>query len=133
MSKKPKKEKTIQQFLIPFLRKASQRWPAKIQARKNAKVIIEDGHFKNGNVRKRVMYKCHQCGVLVDQFNGHIDHLEPVVNISGFTNWEDYINRLFCSVDLLAHKCIPCHEAITREQNLERYKYKTSKKAKNEK
>lgn len=128
---KPKKEKTLKQFLIPVLRKASQRWPAKIQARKNAKVIVDAGFFLNGNPKTKVMYKCQnpECGKLVDQFGGHIDHISPVIKVDeGFTDWNSYISSLLCDVSNLRHLCISCHESVTKEQNLERYKYKSAKK-----
>ena len=129
--KKPKKEKTLKQFLIPALRKASQRWPPKIQARKNAKVITDDGFYKNGNPRSKVMYKCQnpECGKLVDQYGGHIDHTVPVIKVDeGFTDWNSYISSLFCDISNLVHLCISCHEAKTSAEQTERFKYKKPKK-----
>ena len=131
--KKPKKEKSLKQFLIPFLRKASLRWPPKIEARKRAKVVVPDGFFKNGRERTKVMYKCQnpECGKLVDQFNGHIDHIIPVIKVDeGFQDWQKYIESLFCSVDNLAHLCVECHEAKSNLEMTERYKYKSTKKPK---
>lgn len=128
MAKKPK---TLKQFLIPVLRKASQRWPAKIQARKNAKVIVPDGTYKNGNERTRVMYKCQnpECGKLVDQFGGHIDHGVPVIKVEeGFTDWNSYILSLFCGIDNLFHICVECHTIKSQQEMTERYKYKKPKK-----
>lgn len=129
MAKKPK---TLKQFLIPVLRKASQRWPAKIQARKNAKVIVDAGFFLNGNVKTKVMYKCQnpECGKIVDQFGGHIDHIVPVIKVEeGFQDWEKYISSLFCDISNLAHICVECHTIKSQQENTERYKYKTIKKA----
>lgn len=128
---KPKKEKTLKQFLIPVLRKASQRWPAKIQARKNARVIVPDGQYKNGNERTRVMYKCQnpECGKIVDQFGGHIDHGTPVIKVEeGFQDWNSYISSLFCGIDNLFHICIECHTIKSQQEMTERYKYKKPKK-----
>lgn len=130
MSKKPK---TLKQFLIPVLRKASQRWPAKIQARKNAKVITDAGFFQNGNKKTKVMYKCQnpECGKLVDQFGGHIDHKIPVIKVDeGFQDWNAYISSLFCSVENLWHLCVECHEKKTTAEQTERFKYKSKKKLK---
>lgn len=129
--KKPKKEKSLKQFLIPVLRKASQRWPAKIQARKNAKVIVDAGFFLNGKPKTKVMYKCQnpECGKIVDQFGGHIDHKTPVIKVDeGFTDWNSYITSLLCSIDNLWHLCIDCHETKTSAEQTERFKYKKPKK-----
>lgn len=131
--KKPKKEKSLKQFLIPFLRKASLRWPPKIEARKRAKVVVPDGFFKNGRERTKVMYKCQnpECGKLVDQFNGHIDHGTPVIKVEeGFVDWNKYIESLFCDVSNLFHLCLDCHKIKSEQENTQRYKYKSKKKSK---
>lgn len=127
-----KKPKTLKQFLIPVLRRASLRWPAKVEARKNAKVIVECGHYKNGNVRTKVMYKCQhpECGKLVDKDGGQIDHKIAVIKTEGFTNFDDYINSLFCDIENLWHICTQCHLAKGELEQSARRNFKKQNKKK---
>lgn len=125
-----KKPKSLLSFLIPILRRASMRWPNKIQARKNAKVVIEDGNFNNGNTKFKVKYKCQnpKCGKLVNIDCGNIDHKIPVVKVEGFTTWDNYINSLFCELDNLWHLCLDCHSNKTKIENDQRASNRIFKK-----
>lgn len=105
------------------------RWPAKIQARNRAKVVVNDGFYKNGKERKRILFKCEipECGKLVDRQNGQIDHIEAVVKVEGFTNFDEYIHALFCDVENLRHICCECHLRKGEAEQKARRDYKKEK------
>lgn len=127
---KSKKPKTLKQFLIPVLRRASLRWPAKIQARKDARVVVDDGFYKNNKPRTKIMYKCQhpECGKLVDKDHSQIDHKIAVVKTEGFTNWEDYVNSLFCELENLWLLCLDCHSLKGEVEQSDRRQHKLKKK-----
>jgi hypothetical protein len=128
--KKIKKPITVKAFLIPKLRNASRYWRAKNEARKLARVVVEDGQYKNGNIRYKTKFKCNICHQLFEANQTNIDHTNPVVGIEGFTNWDDYINNMFCEVDNLTCLCHKCHDFKTESEIEKRKEYKQlSKKA----
>lgn len=120
--------KSLQSWLIPILRKASLRWPGKAIARDNARIIVDDGVFKNGNPKTKIMYKCASCEILVDRDGGQMDHTQPVIEISGFKDWNTYMPRLFCTPDEYQHLCIECHTKKTVGENKQRGNLTYSKK-----
>ncbi len=129
--KRPKKKKTLQQWLIPKLRKISLYWPEMNEALKRAKVKVQVGHFKNGKPKFKTFIKCESCDELFESEKDiNRDHKVPVVDISGFENWDIYLNSLFCSSDNIQIICKPCHEGKTEFENEERTKVRqTNKKA----
>lgn len=110
---KPKKPKSLTQFLIPILRKASIRWPARYEALKQAREKLPNGHYLNGNIKFITKYRCQNpaCNRLVNENEGQVDHKVSVAGLSGFTNFDEYINRLFCSVENLVFICTDCHKS----------------------
>ena len=55
--------------------------------------------------------KCELCQKRKEKLE--CDHLFPVVPITGFDNWELYIQRLFCDSNRLSMICKDCHSART--------------------
>lgn len=121
MSKKEKKFKDrltmLKAFLIPKLRSASYKFPARSAAIKAARV-------------DRGKYKCAECGAIVGAKEFVVDHILPVVPIeTGFTNWDDYINRMFC--DESGYQCL-CFSCNTTKTLVEREMRKTYRKMRKE-
>jgi hypothetical protein len=56
--------------------------------------------------------------------NKFVDHIKPAVPVTGWTNWDDYINNLFCEIDNLQLLCKTCHDEKSKEENQERKKYR---------
>jgi 5-methylcytosine-specific restriction endonuclease McrA len=52
------------------------------------------------------------------------DHIDPIVPVTGFDNWDALIGRLFCELDGFQAICVECHAAKTKEENAERKKNK---------
>lgn len=90
-------QKELKRFLIPKLRSASYRWAERSKAIKNARV-------------SRGLYRCAACGC--DMKNGEfiVDHLEPVVPLSGWDgkDWTTYITRMFCAAENFQIICKVC-------------------------
>jgi len=110
------KRKNHKQFLQPILRKASLRWWARQEV------------IKRTNVSRGV-YRCEMCEDEFPRKEIHVDHIDPIIPVDGsFTDWNTYIDRLFCLPEELQGLCIGCHASKTQIENEIRKKYKTLKK-----
>jgi 5-methylcytosine-specific restriction endonuclease McrA len=100
-SERKKAKPNLRHFLTNKLRRISYQWAPRKQAIVNARV-------------ERGVYKCASCEKLFGPKEIQLDHKIPVVDEEvGFTDWNTYIERLFCDVDNFQVLCIPCHEAKT--------------------
>lgn len=108
----------FQSYIKSILRKASMRWPPINRVRTNARM-------------SRGMYKCAVCNTIVPATiidekkkkrvkNVVVDHISPIVPISGFDSWDNVIRRLFCSESNLQLLCKECHDRKTADERLER-------------
>ena len=104
-----KKLPNLRHFLTNKLRRISYTWPPRQEA------------IKNGRV-SRGKYRCSSCGG--ENFGPkdiQLDHTIPVIDPhTGFTTWDDYIERLFCEVEGFSIMCIECHKYKTHRENLVR-------------
>ena len=75
----------------------------------------------------RGIYTCNLCKKVVGPKDIKIDHIDPVVPVTGFTNWDDVIGRLFCEESGLQAICSPCHKIKTDEENKKRKFWKKEK------
>ncbi|MCA9380666.1 HNH endonuclease, partial [Candidatus Dojkabacteria bacterium] len=86
-------ESRFKTFIQSLLRQGTRRWAPITETEKDARV-------------ERGMYKCALCKEVVPATiksgkkrvrNVFVDHIEPVVDpTTGFTNWDEYINNMFC-------------------------------------
>ena len=87
----------VKSFAISALRRSSFRWPARYGAVKAANI-------------SRGIYKCNICKKEVRAKDKELDHIIPVVDVkTGWTNFDDFIERLFCSQENFQVICTPCH------------------------
>ena len=111
-------EARFNSFIKSGLRQLSRKWGPMQQCLKDARV-------------GRGEYLCAECEEVVSKSrldddtrkrvnNVHIDHIEPVVPTTGFTNWDDCISRMFVEVDGFQLLCGACHKVKTQEENAER-------------
>jgi hypothetical protein len=107
--------KKFQSWLKAHLRTASKYWPEKTKVYHRVK-------------QGRGEYKCEACGIVLPQKQLQIDHIEPVIDITGFHDWNTYIERLFCDSSKLQALCKPCHMNKSRIENEKRRLFKTNKK-----
>jgi 5-methylcytosine-specific restriction endonuclease McrA len=114
------KRKNLKKFLIPVLRRATYRWPARSDALKDSR-------------KERNSYECAMCK---DRFKNNevvLDHIVPVVDPKlGFTNWDDYINRMFPEKEGFQVLCNDCHDIKTELED-EMRKHFSKERKKNEK
>lgn len=136
MAKKAKKALSLHQLRIITLRRASMRWKYKYVALNKAKVKIEIGKYKNGNVQFGTFFTCAECerkGIPHPYYSRKevcVDHIDPIVDTEeGFTDWNDYVPNLLCESDNLQILCKkPCHSEKTARENVDRLKSKITKK-----
>lgn len=94
----------MRRFLIPHLRRIARMWPPKYQAQKLSRV-------------KRGLYRCADCRGLFGPKEIRMDHISPVVDPAmGFTTWDDYISRLFCSREGYQTLCLKDHDEKTKKE-----------------
>lgn len=114
MAKKPP---NLKSFVTHTLRRASFRWPYRGEAMTNARV-------------ERGVYKCALCLGHFRNKEIHLDHIDPIVPITGFVSWDDFINKLFCEASGYQVLCSTCHESKTTTENEMRKYYRNLNKPK---
>lgn len=91
--------------VISFLRRASMKWKPKSDAKKAARI-------------ERGAYKCAMCLKIFRHNEIVMDHIDPVIDPrKGWTDWNDYIERMFCNERGYQALCKPCHEKKTYAEN----------------
>jgi 5-methylcytosine-specific restriction endonuclease McrA len=92
----------LKHFLTNKLRRISYQWPPRKAAIVAARV-------------SRGKYKCASCeGENFGPKDIQLDHIIPVVDEEiGWTDWNTYIERLFCDEENFQCLCRPCHAAKT--------------------
>lgn len=107
-------------FVKSGLRSASQRWPPKYKVLNAAFV----GSYKNPTSgRMAKFYRCNKCQDKFVMKDVEVNHITPVIPLSGFDSWDGVIERLFCEKEGLEVLCKPCHKEITQQENKERKQY----------
>jgi len=89
---------------------------------------------------KRGYYRCAECkkeipatkltksdGKRKRTNNKFVDHIEPAVPVTGWTDWNTYIERLFCEIDNLQLLCKSCHDSKSAEEREERKLHRKKK------
>jgi ribosomal protein L37AE/L43A len=112
-AKKPTNRRT---FVTSTLRRASYRWPPRNEAVKLARV-------------DRGLYKCAHCGGQFKNGQFQVDHKVAVVSVtSGWTDYNDFIERLLCEVDGWQVLCTTCHDIKTYIEDSLREGFKAERK-----
>src|ERR1700677_103259 len=93
-------EKFQHNFALAILRRGSYKWPAKNAVKTAARI-------------ERGMYKCSSCLNCYGPKEIEIDHIIPVIPVTGFDNFNEYIKRLYCSSNDLQVLCKLCHSNKT--------------------
>lgn len=113
--------------IVSCLRQASRWWKPKQEAIARARV-------------GRGRYKCEECWVVWPaalpplpwkkrkRKNIQADHIEPVVPISWFTSYDDWIKRCFVWAKHFQAICWECHSRKTKKENAERREFKKNNK-----
>jgi len=114
------RRKNLKKFLIPILRRATYRWSARSEALKESR-------------KDRNAYECAMCKDIYKNNQIVLDHIIPVVDPKlGFTNWDDYVDRMFPEKEGFQVLCSSCHDIKTELED-EMRKHFNKEKKKNEK
>lgn len=102
--------------MVPVLRRATYRWSARSEALKEAR-------------KERNSYECATCK---DRFKNNdvvLDHILPVVDPKlGFTNWDDYVDRMFPEKEGFQVLCKSCHDIKTELEDAMRKHFDNERK-----
>ncbi len=104
---KEKKPRSLNSYIFAGLGKVWMWWPARNEVKKRCKVPGKTGWFK-----------CEFCGQEREKID--VDHIQPVVPVSGFTTWDAYIASRFVTADKLQGICKDCHQRKTKTENATR-------------
>lgn len=122
-----KEEAKLRNFIISQLRSSFRKYGVKYEVLKEA-LVGKQVNEKTGREAKH--YRCTSCSGLFVQSSVQIDHREPVVDKTGFKDWNTYIDRLFCSKDNLQVLCLGCHKIKSKDENaVRRIQKKANSKA----
>jgi 5-methylcytosine-specific restriction endonuclease McrA len=102
-------DKAKKTFIINSMRRASYRWPGRWLAEK--RTALGKG-----------LYYCEnpECGIIVKKKETQMDHVIPVIPVTGFDSWEGVLDRMFCSPDGFQRLCKACHRVKTDLENSQR-------------
>jgi hypothetical protein len=107
-------DKRFRTTLIQVLRRFSKFWAPKNSVLKKARIA-------------RGIYQCSTCSKVVGNKEIKVDHIEPVVPVTGFSTWDDIIERLFCEESGLQAICATCHTEKTSKENVDRKRWRKEK------
>lgn len=107
-------------FVKSALRSASVRWPPRYTVLKDA-FVGQRINPASGRLAK--FYKCNSCRGEFTSTNIEVNHISPVIPLTGFDSWDQVIDRMFCEKDGLEAVCKPCHKKITKLENEQRKLY----------
>jgi 5-methylcytosine-specific restriction endonuclease McrA len=110
-------EARVRSFITTGLRQMSRRWPPKYETLAEAYIETKKNK-KTGRLAKH--YKCNACNELFPGSEIQIDHILPVVEVTGFTTWDSFISRLFCGKENLQAICKTCHLVKTKQEKEQR-------------
>ena len=102
-------------WLLMSLRRASYRYPPRNEAKKEARV-------------ERGKYLCAGCLEIKRASDIQMDHIVPVASDQGFIDWNDHIDRLFCSQEGFQCLCSSCHQEKTNKESEARRQAKKNNK-----
>lgn len=108
-------------WIISALRRTTRKYPPANKARNRTKEVYYI-KSKNGKDLKRVKFTCELCGKKdLKQTEMNLDHISPCVPVTGWDDWNGFIERFYCDEEQFQHICISCHEdksKIEQEQRL---------------
>lgn len=100
-------------FIKSALRAASRRWPPKYTCLNEAFV---DKRINTKTGREGKHYRCNACKGVFPTSEVQVDHIEPAVPVTGFTNWDEIINLMFCEKEGFQVLCKSCHQVKTSKE-----------------
>ncbi|CAH9016077.1 putative HNHc domain containing protein [Vibrio phage 275E43-1] len=106
-------ESAYRSFIKSGLRQKSRRWAPLYQALDDA-YVGKKTNKATGRLAKH--FECKHCKEHFPAKNVAVDHIHPVVRLSGFVSWDDVVDRLFVEKHLLQVLCTECHHCKTQAE-----------------
>lgn len=103
----------VKSFITSVIRRGWSKWPPKFRVLKEA-CVGRKVNKKSGKLA--LHYKCAMCNKQFPQTDIQVDHIDPVVAVTGFVDWNTFISRLFCKESNLQVLCKPCHSKKSKEE-----------------
>ena len=106
-------------WVVGKLRRASMYWKPKNDVKKEARIRRGENRCAGdcGKVAPNSIYVKDKDGNVKKKSNIFVDHIEPIVDPEvGFTNFHDFVHRLYCEKDNLQVLCRQCHDDKTNEE-----------------
>jgi hypothetical protein len=101
-------------FIVSILRSGTRRYPPKYECLNEAKTEKKI-NSKTGRLAQH--FRCNWCKIDFPNSEVQVDHIEPVVDPKeGFTTWDKFISRLYCSKENLQVLCKECHDIKTKKE-----------------
>lgn len=98
-------------FIRTALRKASVRWPPRIEAKNRYR-----RQYRGENKRRKWEYQCSRCGEWFADGEVEIDHLEPCGKLQDYADLPEFVRKLFCEAERLQLLCHFCHQFVTQHK-----------------
>lgn len=117
-------EARYRSFIMSALRKAH--WPVKYEALK----LSRDGKMINPDTGKKC--NAHTCPICKErniESNMAIDHVQPIIPVTGHDSYDSIIERLLCELDGFQVICKDCHQEKSNLENQARREHKKKAKA----
>lgn len=109
-------------FIKGAIRSASTRYPPRYE------VLAKAKRGKRVNAATGKMAEHYECNICHELFPAKMvitDHIDSVVDVSGFNSWDEVIKRMFCNPEGLQILCKTCHNDIkTKGEREERLSFK---------
>ena len=102
-------EKLRKRYVMSALRRISLWWPERTKAKQAARV-------------SRGISRCAICGKKFRSKDMQVDHIIPVINVSGFNGYDGPIKRLLCYAEEFQVLCRNCHKEKTNQEKQKRRK-----------
>jgi 5-methylcytosine-specific restriction endonuclease McrA len=69
-------------------------------------------------------FKCAHCKKHFPAKGVEVNHIIPVVPVTGFDSWDGVIARMFCPKEQLEVLCKPCHKLVSAKEREDRKRHK---------
>jgi len=116
-------EARYRSFIENALRSATRKWGPIGDCEKAART--RRGYYRCACCQKEIPATVKEGRKRVN--NKFVDHIEPAVPVTGWTTWDDYIERLFCEIENLQLLCKECHDLKSKEEMAERAYHRKNK------
>lgn len=94
-------------WVVSLLRRGTMKFPPRNEALRAAKT---EKKINASSGRLAQHYRCAGCKEEFPMSKVCVDHIDPVVPATGFTTWDDYINRMYCAKENFQVLCKTCHD-----------------------